>query len=96
MLEQPDASDVIEIRARMPAGAMLQANEEFRERTGQLLFGVSMGPQEDYVWGRIRSEHVQAVCDAIELHGGSVTNRPATLAFPGNTSPQEEQIRQAA
>lgn len=84
-------SEIIELQARMPAGAMLQANEEFRERTGQLLFGVSLGPQEDYVWGRIHAEHVQTVQEAITKHGGTLRAKDGSFVDPPEIPKRNEE-----
>jgi hypothetical protein len=86
VMKKFESPDTVEVQARMPAGAMLQANEEFREQTGQLLFGNSLAGGEDYVWGRIDKQHIETVCAAIEKHGGEIRNAAITLAFPSQES----------
>lgn len=95
VMKKFESPDTVEVQAVMPAGAMMQANEEFREQTGQLLYGNSMGGNSDYVWGRIDKQHIETVCAAIEKHGGEIRNAAITLAFP-NQIPAGEEIRTAA
>ena len=66
------ASESAEIQAIMPQGTVLQANEEIRQQTGELLFGVSVDNDKDLVWGNIDPENVPAIRDVIEAHGGTL------------------------